>query len=133
MLRIAEAVPDAMAVGVDIFGPDIERGRANAAERELAHRVTFVEGSATDHAAPADVVLSTGAYQAFGTFEEALKALRALVARAAASSSRGTPPAPRSGCSPTATIRMRRPFARSWTPRGTSGCAATATASDSRC
>jgi SAM-dependent methyltransferase len=79
MLRIAELLPDATATGVDVFGPDIERGRANAAERGLAHRVAFVEGSATDHAAPADLVLSSGAYQAFGTIEEALKALRALV------------------------------------------------------
>ena len=33
----------------------------------------------TDHAAPADVVISSGAYQAFGTIPEALKILRSLV------------------------------------------------------
>jgi SAM-dependent methyltransferase len=80
MLRIAEAVPDAQATGVDIFAPDIVRGREAAAERGLAHRVTFIEGPAAEHATPADLVLNSGSYQAFGGgIEEALKALRPLV------------------------------------------------------
>ena len=65
MLRIAEAVPDAQATGVDIFGPDILRGREAAAERGLAHRVTFIEGPAAEHTTPADLVLNSGSYQAF--------------------------------------------------------------------
>jgi cyclopropane fatty-acyl-phospholipid synthase-like methyltransferase len=79
LLRILEAAPEARGFGVDVHGPDIARGRAAADERGLSGRVEFVEGSATDHARAADVVLSCGAYQAFGTVPEALKALRAWV------------------------------------------------------
>jgi len=57
-------------------GPDLARGRENAARRGLSGRVAFVEGTAADHASPADAVISCGAYQAFGTIPEALKALR---------------------------------------------------------
>jgi cyclopropane fatty-acyl-phospholipid synthase-like methyltransferase len=79
LLRVLEAAPEATGVGVDIHGPDLVRGRRNAEERGLAGRVSFVEGSAADHASPADVVISCGAYQAFGSIPEALKALRGLV------------------------------------------------------
>jgi SAM-dependent methyltransferase len=45
----------------------------------LDGRVTFIEGSAAEHAAPADIVLSCGAYHAFGAIPEALRELRPLV------------------------------------------------------
>jgi cyclopropane fatty-acyl-phospholipid synthase-like methyltransferase len=79
LLRVLEAAPGATGVGIDIHGPDIARGRENAYKRGLAGRVRFIEGPAADHGSPADVVMSCGAYQAFGTIPEALKALRALV------------------------------------------------------
>ena len=79
LLRVLEATPGANGVGIDIHGPDLARGRENAEKRGLSGRVSFIEGSAADHASPADVVISCGAYQAFGTIPEALRALRALV------------------------------------------------------
>jgi len=79
LLRVLEAAPQARGVGVEIHGPDIARGRRSADKRSLSDRVVFIEGSATDHTAMADVVISCGAYQAFGTVPEALSALRALV------------------------------------------------------
>jgi SAM-dependent methyltransferase len=79
LLRVLEAAPEANGVGIDIHGPDLARGRRNAEKRGLSGRVSFIEGLAADHASPADVVISCGAYQAFGTIPEALKALRALV------------------------------------------------------
>jgi cyclopropane fatty-acyl-phospholipid synthase-like methyltransferase len=79
LLRVLEAAPEANGVGIDTHGPDLARGRQNAEKRGLSGRVSFIEGPATDHASPADVVISCGAYQAFGTIPEALKALRGLV------------------------------------------------------
>lgn len=79
LARVLAAVPGACGTGIDIHGPDIARGRALAAERGLADRATFTEGSAADHAAPAELVVSLGAYQAFGTIPEALQALRTRV------------------------------------------------------
>lgn len=79
LLRVLEATPEAIGVGIDVHGPEIARGRENAEKRGLSGRVSFIEGSATDHASPADVVINCGAYQAFGTIHEALKALRSLV------------------------------------------------------
>jgi len=79
LLRVLEAAPGAHGVGIDIGGADIARGRDNATKRGLSGRVAFIEGSATDHASMADVVISCGAYQAFGTVPEALQVLRTLV------------------------------------------------------
>jgi cyclopropane fatty-acyl-phospholipid synthase-like methyltransferase len=79
LLRVLEASPEADGTGIDIHGPDIARGRENAEKRGLSGRVSFIEGPATDHAILADVVINCGAYQAFGTIPEALRALRALV------------------------------------------------------
>jgi cyclopropane fatty-acyl-phospholipid synthase-like methyltransferase len=79
LLRVLEAVPGANGVGIDVRGPDLARGRENAAKRGLSGRVAFIEGPPADHASPADAVISCGAYQAFGTIPEALKALRPLV------------------------------------------------------
>ena len=80
MLRLVAALPGAYGTGVDTFGPDLERGRAAAAERGLAERVTFIDGEAAAVAGPADLVLSVGAYQAFGGIAEALTELRSRVA-----------------------------------------------------
>jgi SAM-dependent methyltransferase len=79
LLRVLAAVPGARGIGIDVHGPDIVRGRALAAERGLAGRATFVEGPGADHTEPADLVLSLGAYQAFGSIPEALEALRGRV------------------------------------------------------
>ncbi len=79
LLRLLASAPGAHGTGIDIHGADIVRGRALAAERGLAERATFVEGSAADHTEPADLVVSSGAYQAFGTIPAALEALRARV------------------------------------------------------
>lgn len=79
LLRVLEAAPEAHGVGIDSHGQEIARGRENADKRGLSGRVSFIEGPATDHARPADAVISNGAYHAFGTVHEALKALRPLV------------------------------------------------------
>ncbi|HSZ39005.1 MAG TPA: class I SAM-dependent methyltransferase [Trebonia sp.] len=79
LLRVLDAAPGARGVGIDANGPEIARGRESAEKRDLSARVSFIEGQAKDHARPADVVINCGAYQAFGTIPEALKALRPLV------------------------------------------------------
>jgi SAM-dependent methyltransferase len=79
LLRVLEAAPGARGTGIDVNGTEIARGRKNATDRGLAGRVSFIEGAATDHALVADVVINCGAYHAFGTIPEALKALRPLV------------------------------------------------------
>jgi SAM-dependent methyltransferase len=79
LLRLVAAVPAATGTGVDLHGPDLDRARANAVARELADRVSFVERAAESHPDSADVVVSIGAFHAFGTIAEALKALHSRV------------------------------------------------------
>jgi cyclopropane fatty-acyl-phospholipid synthase-like methyltransferase len=79
LLRVLAAAPQARGVGLEEFGPDVERARGNAVERGLADRVTFIEGNAKDHLSPADLVISSGAYQVFGSIPDALRAIRPLV------------------------------------------------------
>jgi cyclopropane fatty-acyl-phospholipid synthase-like methyltransferase len=79
MFRVLENAPDATAVGYEIHGPDVVRGRAEAAERGLADRATFVEAPAAEYSGSADLVINSGAHQAFGTIPEALRTLRKLV------------------------------------------------------
>ena len=79
LLRVLEAAPEANGVGIDIRSPDLARARENAEARGLSGRVAFIEGQAADHASPADVVISCGSYQAFGSVPQALTALRPLV------------------------------------------------------
>ncbi|GIF63510.1 SAM-dependent methyltransferase [Asanoa ishikariensis] len=79
LLRVLAACPGAKGVGLDTHEPDLARGRANAGARGLDGRVTFVDGPAADHRDPADLLVSVGAYQAFGTIAEALNAMRAMV------------------------------------------------------
>lgn len=76
LLRLLAAVPEATGIGVDTDAATLERGRANADERGLAHRVTFLEGpAATVAAEPADVVVCLGSSQAFGSSTDALHRL----------------------------------------------------------
>ena len=80
LLRVLALAPSARGYGVDLSGRDLARGRANAAARGLGDRVEFVEGPAAEHVRPAGVVISCGAWQAFGkTVTQALEALRPLV------------------------------------------------------
>lgn len=79
LLRTLAATPGAHGIGIDTHGPDLARGRDNAAARGLADRVTFTEGQAAEHSGGADIVLSVGSYQAFGTIPDALRALHPLV------------------------------------------------------
>lgn len=79
LLRVLAAAPEALGVGIDTGGRDIARARENAEQRGLSGRVSFVEGSAAERAEPSDAMISCGAYHAFGTVQQALKALRGLV------------------------------------------------------
>ncbi|MFC7639951.1 SAM-dependent methyltransferase [Streptosporangium lutulentum] len=82
LLRVLAAVPEARGTGVDVYGPDLVRGRADAAARGLSDRVTFVEGPAEEHLGTADLVLSVGAWHAFGdspSIPHTLRTLRPLV------------------------------------------------------
>ena len=81
LLRVLAAAGGATGVGIDIHGPDLVRARANAADRGLADRVTFVEGPAAEHGTGADLVINVGAYHAFGDLAAALGTLRGLVNR----------------------------------------------------
>lgn len=73
LLRVVAAAPGAHGVGVDIDDELLARGRANAAARKLADRVTF--RSNLPAGLQADVVISVGADHVFGTQADALAAL----------------------------------------------------------
>jgi SAM-dependent methyltransferase len=75
LLRILAACPGAYGVGVDMHGPDLSRGRDNAAGRALSDRVTFIEGAAAENLRAADILINLGAHQALGGITEALRAL----------------------------------------------------------
>jgi cyclopropane fatty-acyl-phospholipid synthase-like methyltransferase len=79
LLRVVAGAPGSRGVGIDSHEPDVARATANVAARGLADLVTFVPGPAAEHASSADVVISVGAYQAFGDIPAALRALRGLV------------------------------------------------------
>lgn len=79
LLDLLDAVPGARGVGIDEHGPDIERGWAVARRRDLASRVRLEARAADDMLSPADLVLSIGAFQAFGDVPTALARLRELV------------------------------------------------------
>ncbi|GAA4081925.1 SAM-dependent methyltransferase [Nonomuraea soli] len=80
LLRLLEAVPGATGLGIERHEPDLDRARRNAVARGLEGRASFTAGDAAGHDTPSDLVLSVGAYQAFGTIPEALAVLRKLVA-----------------------------------------------------
>jgi ubiquinone/menaquinone biosynthesis C-methylase UbiE len=79
LLRILGQLPLAHGIAVDTHAPDLERGRKAAVQRDLAERVTFVDGEAASIEDPADLVISIGAYQAFGSVPAALAQLRRRV------------------------------------------------------
>jgi SAM-dependent methyltransferase len=86
LLRVLDAVPGAVGIGIDLSTADLDRGRDNAAARGLASRVSFLEESAVGTArGPADLVLcvasSHGLSEAMPPQHtvEALHALRRLV------------------------------------------------------
>ena len=79
LLRVVEACLGARGVGVDTHEPDLSRGRANAAARNLSERVTFVHAPAAGHGGVADVVVNVGAHHAFDGMPAALGALHGMV------------------------------------------------------
>jgi 2-polyprenyl-3-methyl-5-hydroxy-6-metoxy-1,4-benzoquinol methylase len=48
LVKLAKAFPKSTFVGYDVYGPNIEKARANAKAAEVDDRVTFVERDATD-------------------------------------------------------------------------------------
>lgn len=76
LLRLLTAAPGAQGVGTDERPEAITRARTAARERGLSERVEFVERSVKESESTADLVISIGAYQAFGTAAEALVEVR---------------------------------------------------------
>jgi SAM-dependent methyltransferase len=86
LLRLLAAVPGAVGTGIDLSATDLARGRANAAARGLADRVSFIEESAVGtERGPADLVLCVSSSHVLSAAKppghtiEALRALRRLV------------------------------------------------------
>lgn len=79
LLRLAEALPEASATGVDTDAEALERGRANAAARGLDGRAAFVEHQGEAWTEPADLVVCIGASHAFGDSSAALTELYRFV------------------------------------------------------
>jgi len=77
LLRALDAAPQAQGLGIDVHAPDIARARAAAEAGGLADRARFEVGESSDWADRADLLLSIGAYQAFGDVAAALVALAA--------------------------------------------------------
>lgn len=77
LLRALARVPDATGLGIEQHEPDVRRGEQAARDRGLDSRVTFQHGDSTDFREPADLLISIGAYQAFGDVAGALRVLRA--------------------------------------------------------
>jgi 2-polyprenyl-3-methyl-5-hydroxy-6-metoxy-1,4-benzoquinol methylase len=48
LVKLAQAFPDSRFVGYDVYGPNIEKARANAKAAKVDDRVSFVERDATD-------------------------------------------------------------------------------------
>lgn len=80
LLRLAAAVPEASATGVDADAELLARGRASAAARGLAGRVSFVEGPGEAWTGSADLVVCVGASHVFGDWAGAVRELYGLVA-----------------------------------------------------
>lgn len=75
VLRMLERWPTATGIGLDVHAPDIERAQRNATQRGLGERARFEAAEASSHEERADVVVSMGAYQAFGGIGESLTEL----------------------------------------------------------
>lgn len=80
LIRMLERWPSATGIGLDVHGPDIERARGRGVERGVAERARFEAAEAGSHDEPSGVVVSMGAFQAFGSIPEALTALRSRLA-----------------------------------------------------
>ena len=79
LLRILSVCDQATGVGIDEDATLLDRGRANALDRGLESRASFVEGSLPVVGVSGDVVICIGADHAFGSQLDALEALWALV------------------------------------------------------
>jgi SAM-dependent methyltransferase len=79
LLRVLTATPRATGRGIDTDAELLARARANATSRGLAERATFLEAPAPLEADPADLVICVGADHAYGSQQDALKALHRLV------------------------------------------------------
>lgn len=75
LLRMLQRWPEARGTGLDVHAPDVERAQLAAAQRGLGARARFEAAEASSHTERSDVVVSIGAYQAFGTVPEALAVL----------------------------------------------------------
>lgn len=76
LLQALNLSPEATGMGVEVHEPDLARAAQAAEDRGLADRVGFVHGRSPEHRERADLLLSMGAYQAFGDVPAALKVLR---------------------------------------------------------
>lgn len=75
LLRALAAAPQAHGLGIDVHAPDISRARAAAADAGLSDRCRFEVGESTGQGDRADLLLSIGAFHAFGDLPDALSAL----------------------------------------------------------
>jgi len=79
MLRIAAAAPRGQALGLDLDGPSIVRGRQLCTARGLDARVRFEQADVTATEARGGVVICIGVSWAWGAPSAALAALRRSV------------------------------------------------------
>jgi SAM-dependent methyltransferase len=79
LLRTLTAAPSAHGWGIDTDPEAIARGRANATLRNLADRVTFIQGPAPTSHDPVDIAICIGSDHAYGGQIEALRALHRLI------------------------------------------------------
>jgi SAM-dependent methyltransferase len=79
LLRILSACDESTGVGVDRDAALLDRGRANALDRGISTRVSFVEDVVPVEGVSGDVVICVGADHAYGTQRDALRVLRGLV------------------------------------------------------
>lgn len=77
LLRVVASSPETTGIGVDHDEALIGRAVVNARARSLSDRVTFLD--AVDGVEPADLVINCGAEHVFGSLDEALAELHALV------------------------------------------------------
>lgn len=70
---------DATGLGIEIHAPDLDRASAAAAQLGLTDRVRWQLGPSEEDSSRADLLISIGAFQAFGSSDAALAALRSRV------------------------------------------------------
>lgn len=76
LLEALALCPEARGRGIEIHAPDRVRAEAAVGERGLTDRVDWVTGSSREDHTTADLLISLGAYQGFGSPAEALTGLR---------------------------------------------------------